>query len=140
MDGTIADLYGIPGWLDELRAESEKPFQVARPLYDTQELNAEVAQLKKKGYRIVITSWLPMGASPQFKEKVRNAKIDWLEEHDFDYDEIHLIKYGTTKANSTRKKGKPQILVDDNARVRKGWRLGKTIDANKCILTELRKL
>ena len=48
-----------------------------------------------------------------------------------------MVRYGTTKANCTRKIGGIQILVDDNEKVRKGWRLGDTIDANKNIINEL---
>ena len=55
----------------------------------------------------------------------------------FYYDEIHMVRYGTTKANCTRKIGGVQILVDDNEKIRNGWRLGDTIDANKNILSEL---
>ena len=34
MDGTIADLYGVDGWLKDLRAENPRPYEVAKPLYD----------------------------------------------------------------------------------------------------------
>ena len=54
--------------------------------------------------------------------------------------EIHLVKYGTTKANCTRKLGGYQILVDDNKEVRKGWHLGATINAKNNIIHELLKL
>ena len=47
----------------------------------------------------------------------------------FRSDEIHIVKYGSTKANATRNKGGFQILFDDNERVRKGWNLGSTVDA-----------
>jgi hypothetical protein len=71
---------------------------------------------------------------------VREAKLAWLEKYNFPYDEIHLVKYGTTKANCTRKLGGLQILVDDNEAVRKGWNLGGVIDANKNIIAELVEL
>ena len=32
MDGTIADLYGVDGWLDDLRAERVRPYAEAKPL------------------------------------------------------------------------------------------------------------
>jgi hypothetical protein len=51
-----------------------------------------------------------------------------------------MVKYGTTKANCTRKLGGFQILVDDNEKVRKGWTLGATIDANNNILDSLLKI
>ena len=60
-----------------------------------------------------------------------------MKKYNFPYDEIHLVKYGTTKANCTRKIGGYQVLVDDNKKVRDGWTLGKTIDANKNITNDL---
>ena len=71
---------------------------------------------------------------------MRRAKRAWLEKYHFPFDEIHLVKYGTTKANCTRKLGGYQILVDDNKKVRKGWHLGTTINANHNIIPELLKL
>ena len=53
---------------------------------------------------------------------------------------MHLVKYRTTKANCTRRLGGFQILVDDNEKVRKGWNLGATIDANENIIEMLREL
>ena len=29
MDGTIADLYGVNGWLEMLNAENPKPYEIA---------------------------------------------------------------------------------------------------------------
>ena len=58
----------------------------------------------------------------------------------FPYDEIHIVKYGTTKANCTRKLGGYQILIDDNEKVRKGWNLGDTINANENIIEKLAEL
>jgi hypothetical protein len=48
-----------------------------------------------------------------------------------------LVAYGTTKANCTRKLGGYQVLVDDNEKVRNGWNLGATIDANENIIEKL---
>ena len=33
MDGTIADLYNVPNWLDKLRAEDTSPYREAKPLF-----------------------------------------------------------------------------------------------------------
>ena len=137
MDGTIADLYGVDGWLDMLRNEDTTPYEVATPIYRTSTLNAILDILKTKGWRVVVTTWLAMNSTKAYDEKVRTAKKNWLERMGFPYDEIHLVKYGTTKANCTRKLGGFQILIDDNPKVRKGWTLGATIDANHNILNEL---
>lgn len=137
MDGTIADFYGVEGWLDYLNESNPTPYIIAKPLYDMDNLNFVLEILKNLGWKIVVTSWLAKGSTKEFDTLVRNAKIEWLDKVGFPYDEIHLIKYGTTKANCTRKLGGFQILVDDNEQVRKGWNLGDTINANENILEKL---
>lgn len=140
MDGTIANLYGVDRWLDMIRAEDPTPYRIANPMYDIETLNTLLRLLKRKGWRIVITTWLAKGSTRHYDNLVRMAKLEWLEMHNFPFDEVHIVKYGTTKANCTRHYGGFQILVDDNEKVRKGWNLGDTINANENILTELEKL
>lgn len=140
MDGTIADLYGVEGWLDMLHAEDAKPYEVACPIYHMDTLAAILGLLRTKGWRIVITSWLAKGASAEYDHKVRAAKLAWLKKYNFPYDNIHLVKYGTTKAKCTKNLGGYQILVDDNAQVREGWPLGATIDATQNIMPQLIKI
>lgn len=140
MDGTIADFYGVEGWLNDLKAQSVRPYATAKCIYNEAELVDLINTLKEIGWYIVITSWLAKNSTKSYDDDVRQAKKDWLEKIGFPYDEIHLVKYGTTKANCTRKHGGYQILVDDNEQVRKGWSLGDTINANEDILKELKKL
>ena len=140
MDGTIANLYKVENWLEDLRSYNPRPYIVAEPMYDMIELAELLNELKEIGYRIAVTSWLSKESTKAYDELVRQAKKDWLAKYNFPYDEIHLVAYGTTKANCTRKNGGFQILVDDNAKVRNGWTLGNTIDANENILEELKKL
>ena len=140
MDGTIADFYGVNGWLDYLIAEDTTPYEVARPLYDMVALAELLMALKNKGWRVVVTTWLAKNGTKEYNDRTRAAKIEWLAKYNFPYDEIHLVKYGTTKANCTRKIGGYQVLVDDNATVRKGWTLGATINANNNIVKEIEKL
>ena len=137
MDGTIADLYGVQGWLEKLRAYDASPYVEAKPIYDMDELNLILTTLKGLGWMIVVTSWLSKGSTPEYDKLVRVAKKDWLDKEEFPYDEIHLVKYGTTKANCTRKLGGFQIIVDDNTAVRNGWTLGGTIDAREDIISSL---
>ena len=140
MDGTIANFYGVQGWLEAIKAEDTFPYENAEPLYNTEELNTTLKALRACGWRIVVTTWLAKGATKEYDEAVRKAKLQWLAKYSFPYDEIHLVKYGTTKANCTRKIGGYQVLFDDNEKIRKGWTLGKTVDANENILKELYKL
>lgn len=137
MDGTIADLYGVDGWLEMLRSEDATPYKVAKPMYDEKFLNTLIDILKGMGWYIVVTSWLSKDSTKAYDEKVKQAKKAWLDMIGFDYDEIHLVSYGTTKADCTRKRGGFQVLVDDNEDVRNGWDLGITVDANKNIIEEL---
>lgn len=140
MDGTLANFYGVNGWLNDLQNENTRPYDIAEPLYNMDILNAILDVLRLQGWRIVVTTWLAKGSTKAYDDAVRISKIQWLKKYNFVYDEIHLVKYGTTKANCTRKNGGYQILVDDNAKIRKGWTLGNTIDANKNIIDELLKL
>ena len=140
MDGTLFDFYGVDGWLDDLRNENTRPYDIAKPLYDFDVLNAILDVLRLQGWRIVVTSWLAKDATKAFEDAIRVSKIKSLKRHNFKYDEIHLVRYGTTKANCTRKIGGFQVIVDDNEKIRKGWSLGSTIDANKNIIDELVKL
>lgn len=137
MDGTIADFYGVNGWLDYLKESNPTPYIIAEPLYDMVVLTSVLNILKTKGWKIVVTSWLSKDSTKEFDREVRQAKREWLKEYNFPFDEIHLVKYGTTKANCTRKLGGYQILVDDNEQVRNGWNLGATINANENILDKL---
>ena len=137
MDGTIADLYGVNGWLEDLRNENARPYLMAKPMYDTDILNEILGMLKAQGWKVVVTTWLAKDSTEYYKDLVRKAKLQWLAENNFPFDEIHLVQYGTTKANCTRKLGGYQILIDDNEQVRNGWHLGDTINANENILEKL---
>ena len=137
MDGTIANLYEVEGWLNDLRSFNPRPYIVAQPMYDMEVLITVLNLFRAKGWKVAITSWLAKDSTKEYDEMVRKAKREWLERYDFPFDEIHLVKYGTTKANCTRKNGGFQILVDDNEKVRKGWTLGDTINANENIIEKL---
>lgn len=139
MDGTIADLYGVEGWLEDLRGFNPRPYAVAKPMYNMDNLAAILKEFKRQGWRIAVTTWLSKGSTKAYDKEVRKAKLGWLDYYNFPYDEIHLVKYGTTKADCTRKKADFQVLIDDNKSVRKGWRLGATIDASKNIIEPLKK-
>jgi phosphoglycolate phosphatase-like HAD superfamily hydrolase len=140
MDGTIADFYGVKGWFDYLKAEDTTPYEIAKPLYDMVALANLLMTLKADGWKVVVTTWLAKGGTKEYNDRTRKAKLEWLAKYNFPYDEIHLVKYGTTKANCTRKIGGFQVLVDDNEKVRKGWNLGATINANYNIVKEIEKL
>lgn len=130
MDGTIADLYGVDGWLDLLKAENPKPYIVAAPMWDMEKLAEVLNKLIDEGWEVRVISWLAKDASPEYNETVRAAKKWWLKNYNFPYQKAHLVAYGTTKANTIRNAAEKgaAILIDDNAKVRKGWHMGETID------------
>ena len=140
MDNTINRFYDVNGWLDDLHNENTRPYVICEPKYDMVALNEILLTLKKMGWRIAVTTWLAKDSTKEYDNRVRKAKIEWLKKYNFPYDEIHMIKYGVTKANSTRRLGGYQILIDDNDNIRKGWTLGDTINANENILKPLADL
>lgn len=140
MDNTLNKFYDVNGWLDDLHAENIRPYVVAEPKYSKAIINTLLSLLKDYGWRIVITTWLAKDSTKEYDNKVRVAKKEWLDKYEFPYDELHMIKYGVTKANATRHLGGYQILFDDNEQIRKGWTLGDTVDANKNIIDTLIKL
>ena len=137
MDGTIADLYSIETWLEDLQSSNPRPYRDCNPLVNIDDLNIICDMFRMIGYKIIITTWLAKNSTKEFKKETKIAKLEWLENVGFKYDEIHFVQYGTTKANVTRKYGKPQILIDDNEQIRKGWTLGETVDATENILEKL---
>ena len=131
MDGTIADLYAVNGWLEQLRAYNPNPYRVAEPMWDMVELTNAIQAIQEIGVKIVIITWASKDSTREYDMAVRQAKLDWLEEMGFPYDFFHCVKYGTTKANTIRKYmeiNETAILIDDNDKVRNGWSLGETIN------------
>lgn len=131
MDGTIADLYGVDGWLEKLRSENPLPYEIAKPLWDMERLANIIRGLQAIGVEQRIVTWLSMDSSEEYKTETRRAKKEWLEQFDFPFDHFHGVQYGATKADSVRKflaDDETAILIDDSAKVRKGWHLGETVD------------
>jgi hypothetical protein len=112
MDGTIADLYGVDGWLHMLRSQNPKPYKDARPLVNMRVFARLLNILHNEGYRIGVISWLAKDSTPQYDEEVEYAKRLWLTIHlkSVKFDEVHIVKYGTPKSTLARK---GSILFDD---------------------------
>lgn len=141
MDGTIADTYAVPNWLQKLRAEDVSPYVEAEPLWDMEKLREILLKLSTQGWEIRVITWLSMNSSDAYKKAVTQAKKEWLEKYNFPADKCHFVAYGTTKANAIRKSAESAILIDDNEKIRNGWHLGMTIDPVSCnLIEELEKL
>lgn len=138
MDGTIADLYGVDNWLYKLENHIETPYIECEPLVDMARLTELLIQCINLGIEITIISWLAGGSNKEYDRKVRKAKLEWLDNHNFPYTEVHMVKYGTTKANTVRHtlaEGETAILFDDNEKVRNGWHLGEAYPETAIIET-----
>ena len=142
MDGTIADLYGVPNWLTSLRRFDAMPYRQANPMWDMVELADLLHQVQAIGIEVRIITWLSKETTADYDKAVREAKRDWLEFYGFPYDHFHGVRYGATKADSIRKyltEDETAILFDDNVKVRSGWHMGDAFDPNE-IFTILREL
>lgn len=138
MDGTIADLYAVPDWLDKLRAGDASPYAEAAPMYDMKALREVLLKLIDKGYEIRIISWLSKDSTEEYKTAVRKAKREWLAKYNFPADKCHFIAYGRTKADCIRHiADAPAFLIDDNKKARDGWHLGESIDPAEVNLLEV---
>ena len=135
MDGTIADLYGVPGWLEMLEAHNPLPYGIAKPMCDMKELAELLHKARAMGIEIRIITWLAKGSDWYYDDMVRLFKQVWLEEMGLPIDHFHAIRHGATKADCIRKylgENETAILVDDNEKVRKGWHMGETLDPTAC--------
>jgi hypothetical protein len=138
MDGTLADLYGVENWLDNLIAENVKPYAEAKPMLNLSALARKLNNLQKQGNEIVIISWLSKCGSPEYDAKVTAAKKAWLFKHlhSVHFNEIHVVPYGFAK--ETFAHGVDDILFDDEEKNRINW-TGKAHDVNN-ILEVLREI
>lgn len=122
MDGTIADLYNVPDWLNLLRTESPDPYLCAKPLLNMESLQAQLLYLQKHGCKIVICSWLSIGASPWYSQAITEAKLQWLEAHlpQVIFDDYLFLEYGEGK-HKHAKRNEYSLLFDDNVDIRRKW-------------------
>ena len=121
MDGTIADLYGVDGWLEMLQAKDSLPYQVAEVMMNMSLLARYLNKLQKVGYKLGVISWLSKANDPEYNEAVTDAKLSWLEQHlpSVHWDEINIVDYGTPKQNFMTHEN--DILFDDETPNRANW-------------------
>lgn len=139
MDGTIADLYGVEGWLDDLMAFDVRPYAVADTLYSVIDLLDLFVELKARGYKLGVISWGSKANNVDYDKAVTEAKKKWLYEKMVGYllDKIIVTPYGVRKADTCRAYG-AGVLVDDEEQNRNAWDLGATVDATHNIIEALR--
>jgi hypothetical protein len=121
MDGTIADLYAVNGWLDMLRVYDPTPYEMAKPLVRLSTLARLLNKLQREGYVIGIVSWLSKEPTPEYDKAVINAKLEWLEVHmpSVEWDEIKIVPHGMPKQKVVDNPF--GILFDDEKQNRENW-------------------
>lgn len=128
MDGTIADLFGVEDWAEKIDSGDFSPYQDAEPLYNMDCLNEILYELIAQGWEIQVISWLALHGTKEFNNEIRKQKRAWLKKYSFPASKCHFVKYGTPKSSCLHKDISSAILIDDNEKVRKSWRLGMTIN------------
>ena len=134
MDGTIADLYGVEGWLEYILKGDEKPYKEAKTLLNMNSLARILNRLQKDGYQIEVISWLAKNSNKEYDEKVTKAKEKWLAKHlkSVKFNKINIVSYGTAKETFIHTN--EDILFDDEERNRNNW-TGKANNVNSIIET-----
>ena len=122
MDGTIANFYGVEGWLDSLMKEDSKPYAIAKPLVNMNSLARVLNRLQREGHEIGIISWLSKNGTEGFNKEVAEVKKAWLEKHlkSVKFNFVTIVKYGTDK--NIVNTNKEDILFDDEEGNRKNWK------------------
>lgn len=134
MDGTIADLYGVEGWLEMLIAEDVKPYAEAKPMVNFLALARRLNALQKKGHEIAVISWTSKSGSPAYNAAVAETKKAWLAKHlpSVKWDAVAVIPYGTPKQSLCG--SAEDVLFDDEEQNRRNW-TGKAYGVNAILET-----
>lgn len=135
-DGTWIDLYGVSGWLEDLRNHNTRPYDEAKPLVNLSHLARILNSLQTIRWEINIITWTAKDKSSIYHEAVKNAKIKWLKKHipSVKWDNIYIIPYGTPKSSVST-----GFLFDDEERNRLDWGIENSFD-EKNLLQNLLKL
>lgn len=136
MDGTIANLYAVEGWLEDIRAERTRPYELAKVLLNMNQLARKLNKLQRMGYELGIISWTAKNGTESYNAEVAIAKLNWLNKHlhSVSWDNIKIVPYGTDKLMATG----GGILFDDEEGNRTNW--GDNAYDPKDIMTVLRAL
>lgn len=119
MDGTIANLYAIEGWLDYLMKEDVFPYVEAGVMLNFSLLARLLNKLQAGGWKLGIISWTSKKGSEEYNIAVEMAKRAWLARHlpSVEWNEIKVVRYGTNKYMTCG----GGILFDDEERNRNAW-------------------
>jgi hypothetical protein len=132
MDGTIANFYGVEGWLACLETSDPTPYRVAQPLVNMNRLARLLNRLQREGWHIGIVSWLSKCGTDEFNATVTATKKAWLNQHlhSVHWDEVVIVPYGIPKHEMVQ--FATGILFDDECRNRENW-IGTAYDVDNII-------
>lgn len=120
MDGTIANLYAVEGWLTMLRAYDPTPYASAKPLVNMAVLARLLNNRQREGFKICIVTALSKEPTPEYDRAVIEAKKGWLKNHlpSVQFDEIKFVPYTFEK---NRVNSGNDVLFDDEVRHLEAW-------------------
>lgn len=103
-------------------ADSVEPYLCAKPIGDMAQLQARLLALQKRGAHLIICSWCSIGASPEYAERIAQAKLLWLNAHlpQVIFDDYLFLEYGEAKHHYA-KRNRTSVLFDDNDKIRAKW-------------------
>ena len=135
MDGTIADLYGCSGWLEDIIAEDTRPYEQAKPLVNMSVLARLLNKKIASGYKVNVISWTAKNGSEDYNARVEEAKKQWLAKHlkSVRFSAVKVLPYGTPKQEHGC-----GVLFDDEEQNRIAW-FGIAFD-EKNIIEELKRI
>lgn len=122
MDGTIANLYGVLGWLEAIINSDTRPYTEAKGIGNLALIARYLNKAQANGHEIGIISWTAKNGTVEYNEAVAEAKKAWLGRHlrSVRWDEIKVVAYGTDKKVATG----GGILFDDEEPNRQNWGAG----------------
>ena len=119
MDGTIADLYGVNGWLESIIARDTAPYAKAKGIGNLATIARLLNKVQAIGYTVNVITWTAKNGTPEYNKAVGEVKKAWLAKHlpSVKWNEIKVVDYGTNKKNATN----GYILFDDEEGNRNTW-------------------
>ena len=118
LDGTVANLYAVEGWLEMLIAQDPTPYSMAKPMLNMSALARLLHKAQRMGYEVGVISWLSKTSTAEYDIVVTETKIEWLRKHlpSVEWDEVKIVAYGTPKHELCS-----GILFDDEEHNRNAW-------------------
>lgn len=153
MDGTIAELYKVEGWLESLREKNWTIYAECEPRHNYERINKAIEALIENGWQVGVITWASKGINwGNDLNKIADIKFQWLCKYfpALADGRFACIPYGYDKAQFLEEMERiysVSYLVDDNKEVRAEWRRHsneytqfKTIDASRAFVRKLEGL